>query len=100
MHPFGSRNPHARNTARSASTLVAAAVLAPTGATVQAQGQQSGNYRAIPIDSSLQNTLANAQGQLTFHTYTIDIPAGLHRLVVEIDGLGNDIDLAGSSCRR
>lgn len=93
-HPSGSSYRPTPKRGLSALVLVAFLGLALPFATTLAQGQPSGSYGSIAIGSSLQNTLANPQGQLTYHTYTVDIPAGVGQLIIEIDGLGNDIDLA------
>ncbi len=93
-HPSGSCYRPTPKRGLSALVLVAFLGLALPFATTRAQGQPGGSYGSIAIGSSLQNTLANPQGQLTYHTYTVDISAGVGQLLIEIDGLGNDIDLA------
>lgn len=66
-----------------------------SGGAVSAQGQPSGSYGELAPGETREGVLAPATDDaLVYHTYTVTVPAGLTRLTVAVDGMGNDIDLA------
>ncbi len=58
--------------------------------------QPSGSYGAITLGSSISGAIANKTGEETFvfHSYTVEVPAGLEQLTISVDGGGRDVDMA------
>lgn len=76
-----------------ASLAVAAGLALPSAL---AQGAGSGEYGDVPLDGSVDGTIAGVSGEDTvvYHTYTVTVPPGTASLTVTIEGFGSDLDVA------
>lgn len=56
----------------------------------------SGSYGAVAIGDSVYGSITGVSEDLSFvyHTYTVEVPAGLESLTIYVNGLGRDLDLA------
>ena len=78
---------------RSVSTAQAAPPVTPPPSA--AAGEPSGEYGTVVLGSSTQGVIAAAPADdVTFHGYSVDIPAGLSSLTINLSGDDADLDLA------
>lgn len=93
--------PYVANVQRAPGVQVQQPAVQPTlptpGSTLPAvgAGQPSGSYGMIPLGASRTGVIAAAtEDALVYHTYTVEVPAGVASLTVSVDGQGSDLDLA------
>lgn len=63
-----------------------------------AQGEPSGEYGMLELGSSVERHIAGVPRGgaefLTFHTYLVEVPAGVDAVAVAVEGFGHDMDVA------